>query len=132
MWLVLRTTALSSHSICFLSLLKSIDDEVPAFNEWNDSTERIIDVNGMYLDDVDNSEDAFIEEPPSLSESLEMVRRLRLLSNTQQPERQTFIVQLQSKLTDVFLDSNASKQRQIIDYFKPVSGVPGGDFRTVN
>ena len=86
----------------------------------------------MCLDDVDNSEDAFIEEPPSLSESLEMVRRLRLLSNTQQPELHTFIVPLQSKLTDVFLDSNASKQRQIIDYFKPVSGVPGGDFTTVN
>ena len=66
------------------------------------------------------------------SESLEIVRRLRLFSNTQQPELHMFIVQLQSKLTDVFLDSNASTQRQIIDYFKPVSGVPGRDFGTPN
>ena len=66
------------------------------------------------------------------SEPLEIERRLRLRSNTQQPKLYIFIVQLQSKLTDAFLDSNFSKQRQIIDYFKPVSGVPGGDFGTTN
>jgi hypothetical protein len=44
------------------------------------------------------------------SESVEISRRLRLVLNTQQPELHMFIVKLQSKLTDVFLDSNALKQ----------------------
>ena len=38
--------------------------------------------------------------------------------------------QLQSKRANVFLDSNSSKQPQIIDYFKPVSQVPGKDLGT--
>ena len=61
------------------------------------------------------------EEPPSLAESLELVRRLRLLSTTQQPEIHPFIIQLQSKLTDVLLDSQVSKQKSIFDYFKTVN-----------
>ena len=48
------------------------------------------------------------------------------------PDLHQFIVQLQSKLTDISPDSSFSKQRQIIDYFKPVSTVPGGDFGTRN
>ncbi|CAF1177590.1 unnamed protein product [Rotaria magnacalcarata] len=96
----------------------NFDDDIPAFNEWDDSVDKLLVINGITTDDVDNSEDVPNEEPPSLSESLELVRRLRLLSTTQQPELHTYIIQLKSKLTDAFLDSNLSKQRSILEYFK--------------
>jgi len=76
----------------------------------------------MTIDDTDNSEDLPNEDPSSLSESLAMVRRLHLLSTTQQSELHSFIIQLQSKLTDVLSDSNMSKQRSIHDYFKTAYG----------
>ena len=72
----------------------------------------------MIADDANNIEDLLSENPPSLSESIEMMRRLRLLSTTQQSELHPFITQLQSKLTDVLLDYNYSTQRSIYDYFK--------------
>ncbi|CAF3816564.1 unnamed protein product [Rotaria sordida] len=95
-----------------------IDDQIPSFNEWDDSSDRILSINGIANDDAENMEELPREDPPSLTESLELVRRLRLLSTTQQPELHPFITQLQSKLTDVFLDSNSSKQRSILEYFK--------------
>ena len=104
--------------LIFFRLLQHIDDDIPAFNEWDDSAERIITVNGLISDDADNNEDQPNENPPSLAESLEYVRRLRLLSTTQQPELHSFILQLQSKLTDALLDMKVSKQRSICDYFK--------------
>ncbi len=51
-------------------------------------------VNGMIVDDVDSKEDPIDEDSPSLYECLEMVRRLRVLSNTQQPELHPFLMQL--------------------------------------
>ncbi|CAF3999186.1 unnamed protein product [Rotaria sordida] len=95
-----------------------IDDQIPSFNEWDDSSDRILSINGIANDDAENMEELPREDPPPLTESLELVRRLRLLSTTQQPELHPFITQLQSKLTDVFLDSNSSKQRSILEYFK--------------
>jgi hypothetical protein len=71
-------------------------------------------------EDPENSEELPGEDPPSLSESLEMVRRLRLFSTTQQPDLHSFINQLQSRLTDILLDSTSSKQKSIFDYFKSV------------
>ena len=65
-----------------------------------------------------NSEDLPGEDPPSLAESLELVRRRRILSTTQQPELHLFIIQLQSKLTDVLLDSNSSKQKIYLRLFQ--------------
>ena len=58
-----------------------------------------------------------------------MVFRLRLLWYVQQPELHVPIVQLQSKLIDIFLDLWVSKQQQSVDYFEPVSEVQAGDFR---
>ncbi|CAF4055160.1 unnamed protein product [Rotaria magnacalcarata] len=100
----------------------SFDDDVPSFNEWNDSADKLLVIKGITSDDNDNSEDTPSEDipsedPPSLSESLDLVRRLHLLSTTQHPELHPYIIQLQSKLTDVFLNSNQSKQRSILDYF---------------
>lgn len=91
---------------------------MPSFNEWDDSTDRILSINGISNDDVENMEELPSEDPPSLADSVELVRRLRLLSTTQQPKLHPVITQLKSKLTDVFLDSNSSKQRSILDYFK--------------
>ncbi len=101
-----------------------MDDNTPSFNEWEDSTDRLLAINGIIDDDAENSEELPGEDPPSLAESLELVRRLRLLSTTQQPELHPFIIQLQSKLTDVLLDSNLSKQKSILDYFKCIPVVP--------
>ena len=51
------------------------------------------------------------EDAPSLTESLELVRRLRLLSTTQQAEFHPLIIQLQSKLTDTFVSSNSYQNK---------------------
>ncbi len=53
----------------------------------------------------------------ALSGCLELVRRRRF-SITQQPELQSFIIELESKLTDALFDSNLSQQRSILDYFR--------------
>lgn len=98
--------------------MQVIDDQMPSFNEWDDSTDKILSVNGIGNDDAENVEELPGEDPPSIAESLEIVRRLRLLSTTQHPDLHPFITQLQSRLTDAFLDSNLSKQRSILDYFK--------------
>lgn len=105
----------------FFCLFQVIDDQIPTFNEWDDSTDRIQSINGLANDDAENLEELPREDPPSLAESLELVHRLRLLSTTEQPELHPFITQLQSKLTDVFLDFNSSKQRIILEYFKYTS-----------
>ena len=86
--------------------------------------DRSLSMNGFINDDPENSEDLPDEDPPSLAESLELVRRLRLLSTTQQPELHPFINQLQSKLTDILLDSNLSKQKSIFDYFQSAHRSP--------
>ena len=80
-------------------------------------------INGITNEDTDSNEDQEdddlpSEEPPSLSECFHLVCRLRLFSTMQQPELHSFIIQLQSKLTDVLLDSRLSKQRSITDYLK--------------
>ena len=67
-----------------------------------------------------NDEDTNLEHPPSLFEALKMVKRLHLLSTTLHPELHLFITQLQSKLTDIYLDSKFSKQKSIKDFFDPI------------
>ena len=78
----------------------------------------MIKVNAIATLNVNNSTDILDEYLSSWSESLELIPRLRLLSKTQQLELHQFIIQLQSRLTDAFLDSNVSKQSSILDYFK--------------
>ena len=67
-----------------------------------------------------NDEDANHEHPPTLCEALTRVKRLHLLSTTCHPELHLFISQLQSKLIDIYLASNCSKQKSIRDFFKPL------------
>ena len=106
-----------------LALFQSIDDNAPSFNEWDDSTDKLLAIHGVINDDFDNNEDQQnddlpSEEPPTLSGCLELVRRFRLFSMTQQPELHSFIIQFESRLTDALLNCNLSKQRSILDYFK--------------
>ncbi len=100
------------------------------FNTFNNNNENILLVNvvsndeilnGEILnDDMLNDEEPNVEQSPSLTESLQMVRRLKLLSTTQHPELHSLLIQLQSKLVDVYLNSNFVKQKSILDFFKPV------------
>jgi hypothetical protein len=70
-------------------------------------------------DEILNDEEPITQQSPSLPESLQMVRRLKLLSTTQHPELHSLLIQLQSKLVDAYLDSNIVKQKSILDFFKP-------------
>ena len=50
--------------------------------------------------------------------ALEMLRKLHLLASIEQPQLHKLVTDLQSKLTDIYLDSIATKQSSITDYFK--------------
>lgn len=60
------------------------------------------------------------EQLPSISQALTMIHQLHLLSTKQYPELHALIMQLQSNLIDVYLDTSTSKQRYIRDFFKPI------------
>ncbi|CAF1931113.1 unnamed protein product [Rotaria magnacalcarata] len=52
---------------------RSIDDNAPSFNEWNDSNDKLLVINQIINDDRDSNEDqpnddVPSEDPPSLSE----------------------------------------------------------------
>ncbi|CAF1304113.1 unnamed protein product [Rotaria magnacalcarata] len=77
----------------------SIDDNAPSFNEWNDSNDKLLVINGIINDDGNSNEDQLnddtpSEDPPSLSKCLDLVRRLRFFSTMQQPELHSFIIEL--------------------------------------
>jgi hypothetical protein len=57
------------------------------------------------------------ENPPNLSEVLEMVAKLHLFASTQQPQLHSVVSDLQSQLTDIYIDSKSAKQSSIKDYF---------------
>ena len=75
---------------------------------------------GLSNEDVDPDENNVVEEPPSLSEAVQMVRRLRLLTTTSHPELYPFVLQFQSKLIDIYLDGSNLKQKTIHEYFQRV------------
>ena len=60
------------------------------------------------------------KQPLSLSEALNIVRQLHLLSTKQHSELHQLVTQLQSKLIDVYLQFDTSKQKSILDFFKPI------------
>ncbi|CAF1163253.1 unnamed protein product [Adineta steineri] len=65
-------------------LKHSIDDDIPAFNIWSDGAEKMLVADGFSNEDVDPDENKVVEEPPSLSEAVKMLRRLRLLTTTKE------------------------------------------------
>ncbi|CAM4766515.1 unnamed protein product [Rotaria magnacalcarata] len=96
-----------------------MDSYIPTFNEWDDyghlksSIQVIQDDN----EEEEEEEDAFVEKPPNLPEALEMMRRLHRFASIEQPQLHNLIYDLESQLTDIYLDSKAVKQSSITDYF---------------
>jgi hypothetical protein len=89
-------------------------------NIWDDNVEKILTTDGFSSEDVVPEDNAVVEEPPSLLEAIKMIRGLHLLSTVEYPELHSYIVQLQSKLMDIYLDGNNSKQTTLYEYFQPV------------
>ncbi|CAF4199816.1 unnamed protein product, partial [Rotaria magnacalcarata] len=65
----------------------------------------------------DEDDDMSTETPPKVIEAMEMVRRLHLLAASQQPQLHSLIYQLDSQLTQLFIDSKGVKQTTIDDFF---------------
>ncbi len=96
-----------------------IDNTIPVFNEWNDNSEHLVEL----IDDdhsAEHEEEEKQEAPPKLTEALEMLRELHLLVSMEHSQLKKSVIDLQSKLTDAYLDSMATKQSSITDYFKQV------------
>jgi hypothetical protein len=94
-----------------------IDSEVPSFNEWNDEPEHLLHVDIDQMDEEEANQDDTRAAPPKLSEAMEMLERFRLLSTTTHPQLHPIIAQLESQLTDLYLESKVSKQSKIEDFF---------------
>jgi hypothetical protein len=97
----------------------NIDSSMPAFNEWD------VDEHPKDLVQVDEDEEkeeeenvSVAEKPPNLSEVLEMMRKLHLFASIQQPQLHTLISELESQVTDIYLDSKVAKQSSITEYFE--------------
>jgi hypothetical protein len=103
-----------------------VDDEVPAFNEWDDADtgSSVITIDGdLHNEEIkDHEEDDEMptETPPKLVEAMEMVRRLHLLANTQHPHLHSLVSQLDSQLTQLFIDSKGAKQTMIEHFFRKI------------
>lgn len=103
--------------------LVSIDDDIPAFNQWTDEKEAIREmVAASGTDEPQFFEEEEEEESrndiaPKLPEALDMVRKLHLFASTEHPELHSLLSELESKMTDVYLDWKSSKQSCITDYF---------------
>ncbi|CAF2010715.1 unnamed protein product [Rotaria magnacalcarata] len=93
-----------------------MDACIPTFNEWDDYGHLKSSIQ-VTQDDNEEEEDAFVEKPPNLSEALEMMRRLHLFASIEQPQLHNLIYDLESQLTDIYLDSKAVKQSSFTDYF---------------
>ncbi|CAF4336845.1 unnamed protein product, partial [Rotaria magnacalcarata] len=82
---VLRHLTIGGKPMSGYDIIMSIDDNAPSFNEWNDSNDKLLVINGIINDDGDSSEDQLSddvpsEDSPSLSEFLDLVRRLHFFS----------------------------------------------------
>lgn len=96
------------------------DDEVPVFNEWEDNVETLPTTEDAEQDQEENEDEVLPEEPPSFVDALEMIRKLHLLVSVRQPELHPLVSELESKLTDSYIDSRTSKQSSITDFFSRV------------
>ncbi|CAF4633647.1 unnamed protein product, partial [Rotaria magnacalcarata] len=69
----------------------------------------------MRIEDVQNDQDdkddeVIQEQPPSLVDALETVRKFHLLAFTRQPELHQFVANLESKLTDAYIEPKTNRQ----------------------
>jgi hypothetical protein len=95
----------------------SIDDDAPIFDEWNDKDVESSTINIIpYEDNEDN--DLPQQNPLSLAEALDMIRRLHVLSSIDYPELYSTVFELESKLIDIYIQKKTSKQSSIYDFFR--------------
>ncbi|CAF1597859.1 unnamed protein product [Rotaria magnacalcarata] len=96
-----------------------IDNDTLAYNEWFDQCEQLVlcDIKGQD-DDYDDDGQILTESPPKLTEAMEMIRKLHLLAITQQPQLHQLINEVESKLTDVYINSKTKRQTTLEDFFK--------------
>ncbi|CAF2766906.1 unnamed protein product [Rotaria sp. Silwood2] len=99
-----------------------MDLDIPAFNEWDDFDNNVTIVDEEYgnknQNNNDEDDDISTEAPPKFIDAMEMVRRLHILASTQHPELHSLVSQLDSQLTQLFIDSKGAKQAKIDDYFR--------------
>ncbi|CAF3500964.1 unnamed protein product [Rotaria sp. Silwood1] len=97
-----------------------MDLDTPTFNEWNESDNDVIIVDEEYVNkkhnNNDQDDDILTEAPPKLIDAMEMAKKLHLAS-TQYPKLHSLISQLDSQLTQLFIDSKGAKQTKIDDFF---------------
>ncbi|CAF2204437.1 unnamed protein product [Rotaria magnacalcarata] len=86
-----------------------VDEEIPAFNEWNDIGNSLIIVDEQRHNN-DEDDDMPTETPPKVIEAMELVGRLHLLAATQQSQLHS------SQLTQLFIDSKGVEQTTIDDF----------------
>ncbi|CAF1258618.1 unnamed protein product [Rotaria sordida] len=96
-----------------------IDNDTPEYNEWFDQCEQLVlcDIKEQDNDYYDDDQ-ILTESPPKLTETMEMKRKLHLLATTQQPQLHQLINELESKLTDVYINSKTKRQATLEDFFK--------------
>ena len=99
---------------CRISLI-SIQKFPPS---TNGTTGLSIDIDQM---DEEGNQDEIQVTPPNLSEAMEMLERFRLLSTTTHPQLHQIVLQLESQLTDLYLERKVSKQSKIEDFFRKQS-----------
>ena len=98
-----------------------IGSKVPSFNEWNGGSEHLLNVDIDQIDEEEGNQDEIQVTPPNLSEAMEMLERFRLLSTTIHPQLHQIVLQLESQLTDLYLERKVSKQSKIEDFFRKQS-----------
>jgi hypothetical protein len=96
-----------------------IDAQIPTFNEWYDHQEIVVSTESEGTDgpQEEEEEEEPPETPPTLAQAMEMMRKLHLFASVQQPQLHEAVSALESRLTDVYLDSKCVVQSKIEDYF---------------
>jgi len=65
----------------------------------------------------DDDPDLRSQNPPTLTEALDIIRRLRVLASTDYAQLYPVVPEFESKLIDIYLERKTSKQSTIHDYF---------------
>ena len=72
-----------------------LDEGISAFHQWADHADNQSTVEDDQHDQDDKDDDEMTqEEPPSLANALEMIRRLHLLASIRQPELHRLVADL--------------------------------------
>ncbi len=59
----------------------NLDEAIPVFNEWDNDAENLLTIEDVQHDQDDKDDKVIQEQPPSLVDVLEMIRKLHLLAS---------------------------------------------------